>query len=173
MTADPGHHQAVPPDERPFCRACGYELTGLIDSSKCPECGRPIVEVLVRRSFPGARSRRYESRARMWGLPLVAIAQGPFGDEKYGKAVGVIAIGDVPTGVIAIGGAPLGVIAIGGLPRGIFALGGVCFGLVSCGGFSIGALALGGITLGLYTIGGLCFYVFKAIGGQGFKIWPW
>lgn len=173
MANDPANRNHAAGDTTPYCNECGYTLTGLIDSSKCPECGRPIVEVLVRNTFPGVRGKRYESTTRMWGLPLIAIAQGPFGHEKMGKPVGIIAIGDKPTGIIAIGGMPLGVLAIGGLPRGIITLGGMGIGVISIGGVSIGALAMGGVTLGLYAVGGMCFYVFGAFGGLRVKIWPW
>ena len=66
-------------DDEPYCRNCGYPLKGLIDSSKCPECGRPIVEVLVRDAFPGRRGYRYQSQRRLWGMPLISIASGPHG----------------------------------------------------------------------------------------------
>jgi predicted Zn-ribbon and HTH transcriptional regulator len=32
----------------PYCGNCGYVLTGATETSKCPECGRPLVEVLTR-----------------------------------------------------------------------------------------------------------------------------
>ena len=37
----------------PSCGNCGYSLIGPAESSKTRECGKPIVEVLVRNSFPG------------------------------------------------------------------------------------------------------------------------
>ena len=39
----------------PYCGNCGHRLTGLVDSSKCPECGRPLVEVLTRSGRWGSR----------------------------------------------------------------------------------------------------------------------
>ncbi len=160
-------------DERPYCKECGYCLEGLTESSKCPECGRPIVEVLMRDAFPGGGGRRYESAARFLGLPLIAIAQGPYAGEKVGRARGIIAIGDYPRGVIALGGAPVGVIAIGGMARGIVAWGGLSIGVFSFGGISVGALAVGGVAIGLWAYGGVAAYILKGMGGTPIYIWPW
>jgi len=33
---------------KPYCSACGHDLTGAVTASACPECGRPLVEVLTR-----------------------------------------------------------------------------------------------------------------------------
>lgn len=153
-------------DDEPYCRNCGYPLKGLVDSSKCPECGRPMVEVLVRDAFPGQRGYRYQSVRRMWGLPLVSIAYGPHGSERMGHPVGVIAIGDVPKGVIAIGGWPIGVVAIGGFTLGVISFGGFSAGIVAIGGFAAGAAAFGGFALGLYSAGGFAFTFIKGWGGR-------
>lgn len=152
-------------DDKPYCRECGYELTGLTDSSKCPECGRPIVEVLTRDSFPGRGGYRYESKARLFGLPVISIAKGPKGNETRGKAVGIIAIGDIAKGGVAIGGVATGGIAIGGVSAGVVALGGCAFGGLAMGGLAVGLVALGGMACGLIAIGGW--------GGQRFPVWPW
>jgi len=136
----------------PFCGACGYSLKGLTDSSKCPECGRPLVEVLERER---ARlvGRRYVSPTVIFGLPLLHIAIGPHENEPRGRARGIIAIGDVATGWLAIGG----------FARGLFAFGGMAIGLVAFGGWSVGILiacgggALGGVAIGGGAVGGLAF----------------
>jgi len=157
-------------DDVPYCVNCNYELTGLTESSKCPECGKPIVEVLVRASFLG-RGRRYTSKRKLFGLPLVAIAFGPRGTQRYGAPVGFVAIGDQPRGVIAFGGAPVGVIAVGGIPRGVIAIGGLSFGVLSFGGIGVGVLAVGGLTLGLWAVGGLALVVIRGW-GTTINIWP-
>ncbi len=160
------------PGSEPYCKECGYALTGLTDSSKCPECGRPIVEVLVRDSFPGG-GYRYQSRRRIWGYPLVSIASGPAGGERYGKPVGIIAIGDAPRGLIAIGGRALGVIAVGGFACGGLSIGGFSLGLLSWGGFAGGIVAFGGFAAGLFAVGGLALPIIKGFGGQVIWLWPW
>jgi hypothetical protein len=157
-------------DPEPFCSACGYSLKGCTESSKCPECGRPIVEVLMRDSFQGRKGYRFQSTQRVWGLPLVSIATGPHGREKMGKPVGVIAIGDLPLGVIAIGGVARGGIAIGGASFGVIGFGGCSIGLVALGGCAIGLLAIGGTAIGGWSIGAMCIYVFRAWGASAWRL---
>lgn len=138
----------------PYCGACGHRLTGLVDSSKCPECGRPIVEVVTR---AGKLGRRYRSQTTLFGLPLVDIALGATHSETRGTARGVFAIGDKAKGFVAIGNSAVGVVAIGGRAFGVFAIGGIAIGLVSSlGGISVGAIAWGGLTLALLGFGGMC-----------------
>lgn len=160
-------------DTAPYCSHCGYSLIGLTDSSKCPECGQPIVEVLVRDSFPGRGGYRWQTRKRLFGLPLIAVAFGAQGPEKAGKPKGIIAIGDMPRGVIAIGGQAIGAIAIGGFACGGVAFGGFALGLLSIGGFSAGIVAVGGFALGLFAYGGFSVYVIKGLGGKMIHLWPW
>lgn len=159
-------------DDQPYCKVCGYSLRGLTESSKCPECGGAIVDVLVRDTFPGAQSRRYTSTRKLLGLPLLAIAHGPLGGEKYGKPVGVVAVGDRPRGIIAVGGLPLGVFACGGVARGVFCFGGVSIGIVSIGGISMGLLAAGGLVIAGWGIGGRVFAAVSGWGGYVTGIWP-
>ncbi len=158
----------VPPNEKldlgePYCGACGQRLTGLVDSSKCPECGRPIVDVVTR---AGKLGNRFRSQATLFGLPLVDIAFGGTHDEPTGSARGVFAFGDKARGCVAVGRtSATGIVAIGGFARGVFAIGGCSFGLVSSlGGVSVGGLAAGGLVLGLLAFGGLCAGVVAAGG---------
>lgn len=137
----------------PFCGNCGYRLTGLTESSKCPECGRPLVEVLQRdHALP--RGRRYTSPLVIYGLPLVQIAFGPHESERMGRARAIIALGDVAVGWLAIGGRAAGVVALGGSATGLVAFGGVAVGLLALGGVGIGGLALGGGAIGGLALGG-------------------
>ncbi len=130
-------------------------MTGLTESSKCPECGRPLVEVLTRSPQWKQTGRRFESSIRVFGLPLVHVALGPSGNELRGRAKGIIAIGDISTGVLAIGGMARGVIAIGGLAVGLVAFGGLGIGLIAAlGGGAIGGLAMGGGACGIVAQGG-------------------
>jgi hypothetical protein len=161
----------------PYCSECGYKLSGLTDSSKCPECGRPLVEVLSR---GGVWGRRYRSKTTLLGLPLVAVAMGPAPGERIGHARGIIAVGDKATGGIAIGGKARGVVAIGGLAMGLFSIGGLSIGLITAiGGAAIGGLAWGGLAMGVLVSGGLAMgYVasgglamgYYAVGGGPFGV---
>jgi hypothetical protein len=147
---------APPSTNEPYCSNCGYVLTNLTQSSKCPECGRPLVEVLTRRNAFAETGRRYQSKAMIFGLPLIDIAVGPKNGQMRGKARGFIAIGDFATGFLAIGGVVRGVVAIGGVAAGLFALGGLSLGLFTAlGGVALGGLASGGIAGGGASAGGL------------------
>jgi hypothetical protein len=100
--------------------------------------------------------KRYESKAKIFGWPVVSIAMGPHGSEIHGHARGLIAIGDISTGGIALGGIARGVVALGGLAVGVCAFGGGAVGLISaCGGFGISSgIAVGGAAIGTIAIGG-------------------
>lgn len=162
----------------PYCGNCNYSLKGLTDSSKCPECGKPLVEVLQRGPILFKAGRRYQSETRIFGLPLLSIAFGPNETERMGHARGIIAIGDKATGWLALGGFARGLIAFGGFAMGLFSFGGFSLGLiaalggttiggiacgggavggVAAGGGAVGYIASGGVAVGQYARGGGCF----------------
>jgi len=152
----------------PYCSHCGYSLKGLTESSKCPECGKPLVEVLTR-DTPVRPGRRYTSELRVFGLPFVHIATGPHENERIGVARGVIAIGDVALGWIALGGTAIGGVALGGSAIGLVALGGFGLGIIALGGLAIGLAALGGGALGGIALGGGAVgWVAQGGGGVGY-----
>jgi hypothetical protein len=146
----------VPPqNNEPYCGNCGYVLTNLTQSSKCPECGKPLVEVLTRGNVFIDSGKRYRSKATIFGMPVLDFAIGPKNGEMRGKARGFIAIGDIATGWLAIGGIARGFFAFGGLAFGVFAIGGLSLGLLGAiGGLAIGGLAGGGLALGGVVAGG-------------------
>ena len=152
-------------ESAPFarCGACGFDLSGTTESGRCPECGRPIVETLVR---PQTTARIWESRARLFGMPAIAIAHGLDGQGRPAQARGWIAIGPRARGVLALGGQVTGILAAGGISVGVVSAGGVSVGLVSAGGLAFGLLlAIGGGAIGGVAIGGLAAGIF-AIGGS-------
>lgn len=156
---------------KPFCAACGHDLTGAVNSANCPECGRPLVEVLVRPMIGLNRKvlpRRYESKTRVLGIPLVSMATGIGTDGKPAHAKGFFAFGDIATGVFAVGGLARGVVSLGGASFGIVSFGGLSVGTLASfgglsiaflgsaiGGFAAGILAAGGGAVGLFAQGGL------------------
>jgi hypothetical protein len=156
----------------PVCGHCKYSLKGLTDTPRCPECGKPIVDTLIRTGFAGFNGKRYRSAATFLGLPLVSISSGATAEEKFGHARGFIAIGDVATGVLAIGAVARGVIAIGSLAMGAVAIGGTAVGFLAMGGIAVGFGALGGVSAGFYALGGAVFFIEQGLGGARIRL-PW
>lgn len=156
-----------------YCSNCGYTLDNLTESSKCPECGLPIVDVLVREKHmfgPAGHSKRYQSEAKLFGLPVLSIAMGPDEFGRAGTAKGIIAIGDRAIGGIALGGASVGVVAAGGIGIGVCGMGGMGVGaLVALGGGAVGTgLSVGGGTIGaVATGGGAIGYIAQGGGAAG------
>jgi hypothetical protein len=159
-----------PPAEpaKPYCSNCGYDLTGATSTPSCPECGRPLVEVLQRRGPGQPAAKRYRTDAAWMGWPLVDVAFGPLPGESMGRARGVIAVGDDAVGLIAIGGIARGGLAVGGLALGVVSMGGLAIGGVAAaggmavaggaafGGFAVaGGIAFGGLAIGRVPWGGL------------------
>ncbi len=160
---------------RPISANCGQDLTGLVDSSKCSECGKPLVEVLVRETSKTQRFRRYSSKAKLFGMPALSIARGIGPDGRPGHARGWIAIGDRATGVVAFGGSARGIVAFGGSSVGVFAVGGMSVGLfVSFGGMAISplGLAFGGMAIGAIAVGGMAIG-FAAVSGSSVAYYSW
>jgi len=180
---------------KPYCSACGHDLTGAITASACPECGRPLVEVLTRSppvfrggvgfGASGRPSRRYASERRLFGMPLVSIAYGPDDAGKMGHAKGYFAFGDMATGVFAFGGLARGLVAFGGLSIGGVTFGGLSLGTFAAfgggavawlgsaiGGFAIGLLANGGGAIGVIAQGGFAFgWLARGQDAKGLHTW--
>lgn len=140
MSPDPdeaGHRQPAPW----WCGACGYPLPSEV---RCPECGRAAA---ITRRRPG-EGPRWRTRAAIAGRPLVAVAWGRRGRERFGRAEGVIACGDRAHGVIAVGTLATGPVAIGVVARGVVAFGGLALGLAGGGLAGVGVLAVGWFAAG-------------------------
>ncbi|MGC4071393.1 MAG: sigma-70 family RNA polymerase sigma factor [Nibricoccus sp.] len=140
-----------------FIAASGFlRLQTVLARAAETEKKTPLIE------FPLAlTNRRYQSRARFLGLPLISVAQGPdiTRGERIGIARGWIAIGDVAFG---------GLMSIGGVGIAPISLAGLGLGVVSTGGVALGALALGGASFGYLSCGGLAFGWQLAVGGLAF-----
>jgi uncharacterized integral membrane protein len=99
---------------------------------------------------------RYESTSKLFGLPIVSIASGPYPErnEDRGLAIGIIAIGDISLGVLSFGGIACGVISAGGASFGLVSFGGLSIGIIAIGGAAIGLLAaVGGLAIGYNVVG--------------------
>jgi hypothetical protein len=116
---------------------------------------------------PGSTVTR-QSRLRLLGFPLLAIATGHLENGKYrrGRAVGWLAIGDLAIGFVAIGAVAIGGLSVGGLSLGLLAVGGVAAGGWALGGIAAGYLAAGGLALAWHAaVGGLAIAKDVALGG--------
>ncbi len=173
---------------KPSCSNCGYDLTNATSSANCPECGKPLVEVLVREgAFPFRKAtRRFESSQQLFGMPLVSIAFGPDATGRMGRAKGYFAFGDIATGVFAFGGFARGLVAFGGMSIGGVTFGGLSLGTFAAfgggavailgsavGGFAAGLMAHGGGAIGVFAQGGLAIgYLARGGSAKGVHTWP-
>lgn len=103
------------------------------------------------------RIMRYQSSVMIGNIPVISIAIGPDAqsNQTRGRAVGLVAVGDVAVGIIAVGAIAAGVIAVGGLGFGVVSVGGLALGLVALGGLAVGGVAVGGLAVGVRSLGGV------------------
>ncbi|MCG8601898.1 MAG: sigma-70 family RNA polymerase sigma factor [Verrucomicrobiales bacterium] len=119
----------------------------------------------TRKFLQRREGRRWNSRATLFGLPLVSIqfsdpdrdfsGSGFNRKEKLRLAKGWIALGDKAVGLFAVGNIAFGGVAIGGLSCGLLSFGGLALGGVAFGGLTVAGVSLGGLALGLAAIGGI------------------
>ena len=109
------------------------------------------------------RSWTWESKTKLFGLPLVSVCLSfyPHMLHHQKTAKGIIAIGNIAVGVVALGGLSVGVLSIGALSVGALALGALAFGLAALGPVAIGLMAFGPVAIGLWYAGGVA-----ALGGN-------
>ncbi|MBX3436871.1 MAG: sigma-70 family RNA polymerase sigma factor [Planctomycetaceae bacterium] len=114
--------------------------------------------------------RAFESKRRLFGLPLVSIRIGganAIGSKPRPAAVGWIAIGDVAYGVLfACGSIAVGGVAAGAVGVGAISFGGLAVGGLALGGGAVGWWSLGGAALGFLAYGGMAVAWKAAMGGM-------
>ena len=100
---------------------------------------------------------RYQSSVMIGNIPVISVAFGrdAQSNQNRGRAVGLVAVGDVAVGIIAVGAIAAGVIAVGGLGFGVVSVGGFALGVVALGGLAVGGVAVGGLAGGFRSLGGL------------------
>ena len=99
---------------------------------------------------------RFDSRTRIFGLPLVSIRLGLARHRRLSRddvARGVIAIGNCAVGVVSIGLIGVGAVSFGVLAMGLLSLGVVAGGLAAFGVAALGYLAIGVSAVGVYAGG--------------------
>ena len=100
----------------------------------------------------------YDSRTRVFGLPLVSIRLGFVRRHQMSwenVAKGVFAIGNVAVGVVSLGMIGVGLLSFGCIALGLLALGVIAMGALSLGVVALGLLALGVCAMSGYA-GGIC-----------------
>lgn len=107
-------------------------------------------------NYVKGRVYRFDSKTRIFGLPLVSIRFGFVRNEKLSMdniARGIIAIGNAAIGVVAIGIVGVDLFTFGVVGLGLLSLGIVAAGLGAFGVMALGYLALGVSAVGVYAGG--------------------
>ena len=105
----------------------------------------------------------YDSKIRIWGLPLVSIRLGFVRNQRLSwenVARGVFAIGNAAIGVVSLGLISMGLLSFGCITLGLLALGVIAMGVASLGVVALGGIVFGVCAMGVYA-GGVC-----AVGGK-------
>ena len=107
--------------------------SGEISSKQAERLEKKVDELT---NYVKGRVYRYDSKTRIFGLPLVSIR---FGFVRNGK----LSMDNTAKGIIAIGNCAIGVLAMGMLSLGIVAGGLVAFGVAALGYLALGVSAVG------------------------------
>ena len=107
--------------------------SGEISSKQADRLEKKVDELT---NYVKGRVYRYDSKTRIFGLPLVSIR---FGFVRNGK----LSMDNTAKGIIAIGNCAIGVVAMGMLSLGIVAGGLAAFGVAALGYLALGVSAVG------------------------------
>ena len=109
------------------------------------------------------RGYAYDSKAKLFGLPLVSIRFRLYGHPMRARDVarGVFAIGNIAVGLVSFGLISAGLLSLGLISAGLLSIGCLAFGLAALGPVAAGLLAFGPVALGLWYAGGV-----TALGGK-------
>ena len=107
--------------------------SGEISSKQADRLEKKVDELT---NYVKGRVYRYDSKTRIFGLPLVSIR---FGFVRNGK----LSMDNTAKGIIAIGNCAIGVLAMGMLSLGIVAGGLAAFGVAALGYLALGVSAVG------------------------------
>ena len=109
------------------------------------------------------RGYAYDSKTRIFGLPLVSIRFRLYGRPARAQDVarGVVAIGNIAVGIVSLGLMSAGLFSLGLISAGLLSIGCLAFGLAALGPVAVGLLAFGPVALGLWYAGGVA-----ALGGK-------
>lgn len=146
-----------------FSVSVDYLVKDDLEEPKGPAASTAKLEEQMEELSRCFRGYAYDSKTRLWGLPLVSIRFRFYGRPMRARDVarGIIAIGNFAVGVIALGMFSMGVLSIGVMSAGLLALGCLAFGPVALGVVAIGLLAFGVAAIGLWYAGGV-----TALGGK-------
>lgn len=128
----------------------GAEPSAQVDTARLEQ----KVDDLTR--YVRGRVFAYDSKTRIFGLPLVSVRLGGVRGHQMAwehVAKGVIAIGNAAAGVVAVGLVSVGAVSLGVVALGLLALGICAMGLAAFGVVALGVTALGVCAMGKYAAG--------------------
>lgn len=109
------------------------------------------------------RGYAYDSKTKVFGLPLVSIRFRFYGRPMRSQDVarGIFAAGNIAVGIFSFGMINAGIFSLGLISAGLLSVGCLAFGLAALGPVAFGLMAFGPVALGLWYAGGVA-----ALGGK-------